>query len=188
LADRDAAETAASLLAPAQPYRGSTTTLRFRVARDGTAPSPDGIQRLLRRVDDAGVEGSLATVGSRVGVRATPPQESTLVESWLAAVAALPADWSDLVAELELDSSDYLERAAVLCVPLNPRRDGTRSAYRFRAAARFGYGASTSMVHRCLTRCDEEAIRGHVTVLRVLSDTRPVGTQGPVWLVAGRTV
>jgi hypothetical protein len=27
-----------------------------------------------------------------------------------------------------------------------------------------------------------------VTVLRVLSDSRPVSTQGPVWLLDGKTV
>jgi len=44
------------------------------------------------------------------------------------------------------------------------------------------------MVRRCLERCDEAGIRGSVRVLRVLSDTRPVQTQGPVWQLSGRTV
>jgi hypothetical protein len=44
------------------------------------------------------------------------------------------------------------------------------------------------MVRRCCERCDEERIRGAVHILRVLSDTKPVATQGPVWHVAGRTV
>ena len=33
-----------------------------------------------------------------------------------------------------------------------------------------------------------EVIRGTVRVLRVLVATDPVGTQGPVWYLAGRTV
>jgi hypothetical protein len=44
------------------------------------------------------------------------------------------------------------------------------------------------MATRCSERCDEEGITGEVEILRVLSDTNPVGTQGPVWLVGGRAV
>ena len=44
------------------------------------------------------------------------------------------------------------------------------------------------MVRRCLERCDAAGITGRVEVLRVLSDTRPVGTQGPVWQIEGRMV
>ena len=44
------------------------------------------------------------------------------------------------------------------------------------------------MAARCLERCDEEKITGELEILRVLSDTHPVGTQGPVWLVGGRSV
>jgi hypothetical protein len=89
---------------------------------------------------------------------------------------------------VELDSSDYLQRAVLHLGPLNPRREGRRLALRFRCARSFGYGASPGMVRRCLERCDAEDIRGRVRILRALSDTRPVATQGPVWQVAGRTV
>jgi hypothetical protein len=44
------------------------------------------------------------------------------------------------------------------------------------------------MVRRCLERLDDEGVRGVVRVLRVLSDTKPVATQGPVWYVGGRAV
>jgi hypothetical protein len=44
------------------------------------------------------------------------------------------------------------------------------------------------MVRRCFERCDEEAIRGSVQVLRALSDSHLAATQGPVWLLAGKTV
>jgi len=44
------------------------------------------------------------------------------------------------------------------------------------------------MTRRCFERLDEEGIRGRVAVLRALSDTRPVQTQGPVWYVGGRSV
>jgi hypothetical protein len=43
-------------------------------------------------------------------------------------------------------------------------------------------------VRRCLERVDAEAIRGQLRILRVLSDTDPVSTQGPVWYVEGKVV
>jgi hypothetical protein len=39
-----------------------------------------------------------------------------------------------------------------------------------------------------MTRLDEAGIPGEVRVVRVLSDTHPVGTQGPVWMIGGKTV
>ena len=74
----------------------------------------------------------------------------------------------------------------MLCIQTNPRRDGKRAA--FRVARRAGYGVSPEMARRCLERCDAEQIRGSVRVLHVLSDTKLVATQGPVWLIAGKTV
>jgi hypothetical protein len=44
------------------------------------------------------------------------------------------------------------------------------------------------MTRRCLARLDEAKIPGTVRILRALSDTKPVGTQGPVWYVGGRSV
>jgi hypothetical protein len=44
------------------------------------------------------------------------------------------------------------------------------------------------MVRRCLTRLDAEPIPGEVRIIRALSDSRPVGTQGPVWYVGGKAV
>ena len=187
LRERADADVAARLLGPAQPLRSGPTTLRLRVARDGSAPSTDGIQRLLRRIDEQSVTATLSIVSSTAA--AAPPRREapSLVASFDAEVAKLPADWTDLLAELEVDSTDYVERASLLCVPMNLRRDGDRAALRFRAASRFGYGASTTMVRRCLGRCDANGITGRVTVLRAFSDTKPVATQGPVWLVGGKT-
>ena len=42
------------------------------------------------------------------------------------------------------------------------------------------------MVRRCLERLDDEGISGQLRILRVLSDTDPVATQGPVWYVGGQ--
>jgi hypothetical protein len=111
-----------------------------------------------------------------------------LTTSWDRALAGLPADWSDLYLEFELLSTDYVERASVLCIQCNPRRDGTRPALRFRCAREKGYGVSPEMARRCFERCDEAGIRGSVKVLRALSGSRLVATQGPVWLAGGRTI
>ena len=42
------------------------------------------------------------------------------------------------------------------------------------------------MARRCFERCDAEDIRGSVRLLRALSDTKLVATQGPVWLLEGK--
>src|SRR2546423_6994953 len=149
LRDRESASRAASLLGPAQPFRAESAVLRFNVARDGIAVSPDNLTRLLRRVDDARIGGTLSIAGSeqapaRAGRDATP-----LAEAWERELAGLPADWSDLLCELELLSTDYIQRAAVLCIQMNPRRDGKRTALRFRAARRAGYGVWPEVARRC---------------------------------------
>ena len=72
--------------------------------------------------------------------------------------------------------------------PANPLRESEQLTFRFRVAHSFGYGASSGMVRRCLERVDEAGIPGAVRVLRLMSDTHPVGTQGPVWYVGGKAV
>ena len=178
---------AAGLLGPAQPLSAAPGVLRFGVARDGSGAAADAIRRLLGRLDDAGIDGTLRVLTSEAEPVAAAAHETTLAESWEAALETLPADWSDLFGEIELISSDYLDAAALQLAPINPRRVLPGSVYRFRCAAKFGYGASPGMVKRCLERCDEKGIRGSVRVLRALSDTRPVGTQGPVWHLGGRS-
>ena len=44
------------------------------------------------------------------------------------------------------------------------------------------------MTRRCLERLDEEGITGRLRILRALSDTKAVATQGPVWYVGGKAV
>ena len=113
---------------------------------------------------------------------------ATLAGTWDESIAVLPADWSDLYAEVELVSSDWLDRAALLMAPVNPARYSDAPGFRFRVARRFGYGAAPEMTRRCLERVDQEQIRGDLRILRVLSDTDPVATQGPVWYLDGRSV
>jgi hypothetical protein len=127
-------------------------------------------------------------VGSSEGAPTASAAAQSFLAAWEAELVTLPDDWSDLYAEVELASSDYLERAALLLAPLNPSRYGGKPGFRFRVARSFGYGGSPEMARRCLARLDEEGIRGHVRVLHALSDTRPVQTQGPVWYVEGRSV
>jgi hypothetical protein len=179
---------AALLLGPAQPFRADPKTLRFSASRKGTAQGPDAIVRLLDRLDRAKIRGTIELVGSESAPSAPEPVRVSLAEAWDTAAAGLPPDWSDVFAEIELISTAYVDPAAVLCVPINPRRDGTSARMQFRAARVFGYGASPGMVRRCLERCDEAGMSGTVRILRVLSDSRPVGTQGPVWLAAGKTI
>ena len=191
---------AAALLGPANPGRVGNA-FRVRVARNGAgAMGPEGIRNLFGRLDQSRVWCGLSLVDSSTApspaaVSATPepaaaPAElplAPLAPQWDTLVATLPPDWSDLLGELRFESTDWLNRTSLLCAPLNPTKaDGI--AFNFRAARQAGYGASPSMVRRCLERCDAEQMRGAVTALRVLSETNPVATQGPVWRVGGRSV
>lgn len=184
----EAPSRAAALLGPAQPYRTAPNVLQFSSALDGSAPSPDGITRLLKRLDDERVTGTLSVLGSERAAARVERDVATLAEQWDAQLADLPADWSDLLGEIALQSSDYVEPGAVLMIQMNPRRVGTSTSLRFRCARRAGYGVSPEMARRCLERCDEASIRGEVRVLRALSDTHLVATQGPVWIMNGQTV
>jgi hypothetical protein len=181
------ADRAAALLGPLNPGRRGDE-LFFVVGRGGSAPGPEAVRRLLRKLDREHIDGRFELVDVSRSEAPGKAEQTTLAEAWDAALATLPPDWTDLWAEVELDSSDYLERAALHMAPLNPRAGRDRASLRFRCASRFGYGASVGMVRRCLERCDEDGIRGRVRVLRVLSDTVPVQTQGPVWYVGGVVV
>jgi len=179
---------AAALLGPANPGRRGKV-LSVSVAGRGPGQSPGLMRRLLERLDRERIDGTLELVGvTEASEAAAPERRRTFAETWDSALATLPDDWSDLYAEVELESSDYLDRAALLLAPVNPARDGRRLAFRFRAARRFGYGVSPEMAQRCLERLDAEGTRGTVRVLRALSDTQPVQTQGPVWHVGGKSV
>ena len=185
--DEDDGDRAASLLGPAIPGRRGKV-ISFDVAQRGSGPSPALAGRLLERLDREKIDATLELMGTGEAPAAVAAVPRTFAETWDAALGALPKDWSDLYAEVELDSSDYLDRAALLLAPVNPARDGSRLAFRFRAARRFGYGVSPEMGRRCLERLDAEGTRGTVRVLRALSDTRNVQTQGPVWYVDGKSV
>jgi len=181
---------AAALLGPANPLRRGKR-IRVYTARRGSGMPPDALRRLLARIDAEGIDGKLELepVSTR-RAEPRPPEEkrAALADAWEELIAGLPDDWSDLYVELELTSTDHLEPAALLMAPVNPARYGGELAFRFRCARRFGYGASPGMVKRCMERLDEAGIPGRIRILRALSDTQPVGTQGPVWYVGGRSV
>jgi hypothetical protein len=181
-------ERALALLAPAGPGR-SGNEIRFYVQRTASAIGPEAVRRLLRRLDEEGILGTLALEKSDAAPPAHVVEPATVASAWDVVVATLPADWSDLLCEIDLTSTDYIDRAALLMAPLNPyQTDSGTPGFQFRVARTFGYGASPGMVRRCLTRLDHDGIPGEVRVLRALSDSHPVGTQGPVWYVGGKAV
>jgi hypothetical protein len=185
--DAAARSRAAALLGPAGPGVGGKL-IRFNVSTQGAGIGPEAARRLLRRIDQEGIVGRLELVATR-GVRPKPEEPRSarsLAVEWQQALEVLPSDWSDLVAELELHSSADIDRAAVLCAPINPSQLTRRPGFRFRCASRQGYGASAGMAGRCLARLDEAGITGHVRVTRALSDVNPIGTQGATFVVGRR--
>ena len=189
------ADRAAIILGPATPGRtGATFRLHVHGGRERLAPTPELVRRVVARLDEEGIAGRLELVEQETTARepeqrarpgtAPPP----LVAQWDELIERLPPDWSDLYAELELDSSDFLETAALLLAPVNPAHYGGPLAFRFRAARRAGYGAAPVMTRRCLERLDEQHITGRLRPLRVLADTQLAATQGPVWYIGGRSV
>jgi hypothetical protein len=194
--EQEEADRASLLLASATPGRqGRSFTLYAHPEASGLTPSAGTIKRVVGRLDGAGIRGRVRLVAHEDPVapaEPAPPQrdggETKLAPAWDGLLRRLPPDWSDLYAEVELDSTDYLERGALLLAPVNPARYGGPTTFRFRSASRTGYGVAPGMARRALERLDDEGLSGRVRVLRVLSDTNPVSTQGPVWRVDGRSV
>jgi hypothetical protein len=178
--DADARSRAAALLAPTGAgLMGNAIRIGVSTRR---GVGPDGFRRLLRRIDGEGISGRLALVTSAMAAVSAPAvARRTLSESWSAALAVLPGDWSDLVVEIELDSSADVDRGAVLCAPLNPIQSAPKPGFRLRCANSRGYGASAGMVGRCLDRLDDDGITGRVRIARVLCDIDAVGTQGAIF-------
>jgi hypothetical protein len=185
---------AAAVLGPLGPGRFGAE-LRVQIRKTGGG-GPAALTNLLRRLDGKRIWGTLnmvdlrmlQAIGDVVQTEQPRGRRPRLAEAWDALVAGLPPDWSDLLCELELDSSDYLGRTALLGAPLNPTRNPSSLALRFRASETKGYGAPAPLVRGCLERMDDEGITGTLTVVNALSQTDNVGTQGPVWRIAGRSV
>jgi hypothetical protein len=189
------ADRAALILAPATPGRqGTTFTLHVHDGTKGLAPTPEIVRRVLGRLDETGIKGRLRLAEAErpaptEAARPTAPdQAAALAEAWDSLVRKLPPDWSDLYGEIELDSTDYLDRGALLLAPINPARAGAGASFRFRAAQWKGYGVAPVMARRAFARLDEEGLTGRLRILRVLSDTKAPFSQGPVWREDGRAV
>jgi hypothetical protein len=179
-------ERVAAILGPLSPGHVDGA-LVFHVRRAGSAAGPEGVRRLLARIDKQRLWSTLTRDEVREAERVAAAPRRSVVGSWEALLTELPRDWSELLCRLEISGSDLLPRAALLCAPINPTRDRDSVGFLFRVG-RIGYGVSTTMARRCFERLDEEQIAGSVTLLRVLSDTRPVATQGSSWIVAGRVL
>jgi hypothetical protein len=188
IADPADADRGAATLGPLAPGR-SGSSFRVRVSQAGLeAPSVDAVRRILGRLEAQGIDARLGVGAGSAAVRVEEPQRR-LAEEWDELVAELPPDWSDLYLEIELGSSTDVDQGALLLGPVNPLLvEGARPAFRFRAARRFGYGTAPAMVRRSLERLDEEGIHGRLEPLRVMSETAPVLTKGPVWRDDGRAV
>ncbi|MEO5634191.1 hypothetical protein [Gaiella sp.] len=158
--------------------QGRQTALRLfeRLDRD----------RIWCRIEPSSVQAVAAPIAD--ATREAQRPSGSVAASWDQALAPLPSDWTDLLCELEIESSTLLDRAALLCAPMNPARSGQRLVFTFRCSGRSGYGVSPAMARRCFERVDSEGIAGTTRVLRVLSDAFNVDTQGPVWLVGGKTL
>jgi hypothetical protein len=180
---------AAQILGPLSVGRVGQA-LVFHVRRAGGAQGPDAVRRLFARLDESRVWCLLEQPDVSVGATVAEPDAGggSVAGSWDTALASQPAGWTDLLCELELGSSDYLDRAALLCAPINPTREASRLAFTFRCAGRSGYGVSPGMARRCFERLDAEGVTGSARVLRALSEVDNVDTQGPVWLVGGKSL
>lgn len=184
------ASQAARILAPLAPGRVGDE-LRIHVTRAGSGA--ERARNVLGHLDGRRVWGTLRLLGSNTEARSAAAAPAalaadTLADAWDALQAELPPDWSDVLCQLDLESSDHVPRAALLGAPLNPTRVPGEIAIRFRASGRHGYGTSPGMVRRCLERMDADGITGRVSVVLGLSDSDHAVTQGPVWRVAGRSV
>lgn len=190
------ADRAALILAPATPGRtGGSFQFYVHGGAERLAPTPEIVRRVLGRLDDEGIKGRLELVSQESAPSAPPvrlperePRQLPFQDQWDALLRRLPPDWSDLYAEIELDSSDFLDRGALLLAPVNPAHFGGPLTFRFRCARVRGYGVAPEMARRCLERLDAERITGTIRALRVLSGTQHVATQGPVWYVGGKSV
>jgi hypothetical protein len=187
------ADRASMILAPATPGRsGNVFSLHVAGATQRGLASPELMRRVLGRLDEEGIRGRIRLAAHEGRKEAATPAQGRraqrLAEAWDELTSRLPPDWSDAYAEVELDSSDFVERGALLLAPVNPARYGGVATFRFRCASNKGYGVSAGMARRSLERLDEEGITGRVRILRALSGTSLASTQGPVWLVGGKSV
>ena len=147
--DASRAERASAILASFAPGRLGTQ-VRFSVPRGGGRL--DQMRRLLRQLDREGIRGRLELVTSAQRSPEAPAPRIAwrpAAEAWDAALMALPEDWSDLYVQVDLASSDFLERGALLLGPVNPARYGRRSGMRPARTGRTSAGRGAPLRRRC---------------------------------------
>ena len=177
---------AGALLGPLNPGRSENGVV-FQLLAGGGSNGALAVRRVLERLEDERIPFALQLLDTTAGApQAAAAPAAALTAAWDAALTTLPGDWSDVYGEIEISSSDLIDRAALLLGPINPKRNVEKSAFRFRSARLHGYGASSGMVRRCLERLDNAGITGSVSILRALCETRPVATQGPQWVEDGK--
>jgi len=104
LEEESHAERAAALLAPANPGRHGRI-ISFAVDRRGPGIGAEALRRLLKRLDDEGIE---ATLNLRSVQKAAPEElrrKETLLAQWERRLTGVPAGWSDIYAGVRLDST-----------------------------------------------------------------------------------
>ena len=109
----------------------------------------------------------------------------SLVQQWMSIERSFPEGRGSAQLRLSVPDESDFDRAAALLGPANPGRRGKVLSV---SVAGRGPGQSPGLMRRLLERLDAEGTRGTVRVLRALSDSRPVQTQGPVWHVGGKSV
>jgi hypothetical protein len=112
----------------------------------------------------------------------------TLEAAWDDLLEDLSEDWSDLLVEVELRPGALFQPALLIVSALNPERCDDGAAFRFRIGHDFGYGAAASVARRCLALLDERGFEGRLLLLELLSQRRPLETQGPIWRLEGRSL
>ena len=163
--------------------------LHLRVTSQGGGPRRrTAAARPARRGGHPRHAGARGRGGRGAAAESAEHSSTPLAAAWDELAAGLPEDWSDVLCLVELRSSDELDPAALALAPVNPSRHEGTLGFRFRVARRFGYGAAPGMARRCLERVDEAGIPGRLRLLEAFSDTKPVLTQGPTFVVSDRAV
>jgi len=190
LTDPEQADRAAVVLGPAAPWRVGSTFRLDVVRRAGAVGADPGlVERTLARLDAEGLTGTLSlAAGPEEAAEAEPTAQRSLARDWQELLDALPPDWSHALVHVRLDSSDYVDRAALLLAPANPQLVDDLSTLQIRTASHVGYGVSPEMLRRCFERLDRERITGRIEIVQTVSDAHPVATQGPVFRLGGRSV
>ncbi len=163
-------------------------TLVLHVRRSGGTNGADAARRVFARLDRDRVWCVLERGEASIAEPVAATTGASLVEQWDELLDTLPGDWSDLLCELRVDSSELLPGASLRCAPLNPTRDHDIVGFVFRCARVAGYGVSPGMARRSFEGLDADGIGGSVSLRRLLSESGHTATQGPVWVVGGRTL